>query len=595
MLEDLESDAAVRTAPQDAVSTPTLPQGPAQLALASLAATTLAACGGGGGDSGGTPAPVPTPPPAGTNPTAAESSRFLGQATFGPNQTEIDALANSSFDAWLTDQFAKPQTLHRPNVEAYLATLPADQQRGQLAFNWSLWKVLSTGPDLLRQRMALALSEIFVISLDSNLSNAYPRGPSEYMDMLGRNAFGNFRKLLEDVSLSPMMGIYLSHLRNQKEDAATGRVPDENYAREVMQLFSIGLYKLNADGTQQLDGGGKPLETYTNGDITGLAKVFTGFSWAGPDTSAMRFNGVAAARDPNREVLPMQAYSQYHSTAEKKFLGAVIPAGSADAMADLKAALDTLFNHPNVGPFIGKQLIQRLVTSNPSKAYVGRVAAAFANNGEGVRGDMQAVIKAILLDDEARKLTAVSAQSGKLREPIVRLLQWMRAFNAKSADGRFLFGTTSDPAQQLAQSPLRSPTVFNFFRPGYVPPNSKAGAQGLAVPEAQITNETSVAGYLNFMRGVIATGLGVAPTGGSKDIQADYSAQLALASDADKLVDNVNLLLTANSLAAANRTLIRDAVASVPIGTTAPDTDKLNRVKLAIYMTMAAPEYILQN
>jgi uncharacterized protein (DUF1800 family) len=557
-----------------------------------LGAAALAACGD-GDDSGNTPAP--TLSPTALKPTASQASRFLGQATFGPKQIEIDQLTASSFDAWLSDQFSKQQTLHSPNVEAYLSTLPPDEQRGQTSFYWSLWKVFATGEDLLRQRVAFALSEIFVISLNSNLPS-YPRGPANYMDMLGKNAFGNFRSLLEDVSLHPMMGLYLSHLRNQKEDLATGRMPDENYAREVMQLFTIGLFRLNADGTQQLDGSGKPLETYTNDDITGLAKVFTGFSWAGPNTSVDRFNG-NGPRDPNRESLPMQAYPQFHSVSEKKFLGVTIPANSsADAMADLKIALDTLFNHPNVGPFIGKQLIQRLVSSNPSKQYVGRVAAAFANNGAGVRGDMKAVLKAILLDDEARSAAAISTQSGKLREPVIRMVQWMRAFNAKSADGRFLLGITTDPADQLAQSPLRAPSVFNFFRPGYVPPSSKAGDLNLLVPEAQITNETSVAGYLNRMYSVIINGAGPAPArGGLRDIQPDYSALLALAADADKLVDSLNLLLAANALSTTARGLIRDTVTSIPIGTTTADTDKLNRVKLAVYMTMAAPEYILQN
>ena len=523
---------------------------------------------------------------------SAEASRFLAQATFGPRMVDIDALAASTPDAWLNTQFLKAQSLHLPNTVAYLATLPADMQNGQTSFNWSLWKNFVMGDDQLRQRMAFALSEIFVISLDSSLSFPYPRGTAQYMDTLGDKAFGNYRDLLEAVTYSPMMGRYLAALGSAKENLTTGSTPDENYAREVMQLFTIGLYQLNLDGSNRLDGNGNPIETYSNADVTGLAKTFTGISWSGPDTSNTRFYGGNA--DPDRQIKSMQAYDQYHSISQKQFLGVTIPAQTVAATnADVRIALDTLFNHPNVGPFFGKQLIQRLVTANPSPSYVARVASVFNNNGAGVRGDLKALIKAVLLDPEARDFANVTARSGKLREPVVRLVQWMRAFNARSNDGRFLLSTTSDPAAQLGQSPLRSPSVFNFFRPGYIPPNSKSGAIGLVSPEAQITSETSVAGYLNYMRTNISSGVGTS-TNGIRDIQADYSAELALATDPDKLVDRVNLLLAAGRLSTTARNQIRDAVASVVISTSNPDGDKKNRVYLAVYLTMAAPEYILQ-
>jgi Protein of unknown function (DUF1800)/FG-GAP-like repeat len=378
----------------------------------------------------------------------ADASHFLAQATFGPRMSEIDALSQSSFDAWLTTQFAKPQTLHLPPVTAYLLTLPEADRRGQTAFYWTMWKNFSTADDQLRQRIAYSLSQIFVISVQSDLAFGQPRGPANYLDVLGANAFGNYRTLLEQVTYSPMMGLYLSSLRNRKGDPATGRVPDENYAREVMQLFSIGLYELNQDGTLKLDGAGKPIETYDNDDVSGIAKVFTGLSWAGPDTTDARFNGgPTGGADPDREIKPMQAYNQFHAPEEKRFLTAVIPQrATPDTNADIRIALDTLFNHPNVGPFFGKQMIQRLVKSNPSPAYVSRVAAAFANNGSGVRGDMKAVIRAVLLDPEARSPVARTYTSGKLREPVVRFVQWMRAFNASSQDGQFLLGTLSDPA-----------------------------------------------------------------------------------------------------------------------------------------------------
>ncbi len=525
--------------------------------------------------------------------SAQEASRFLGQATFGAKIAEIDALAATGYDAWLATQFAKPQTLHLTPVTTYINTLPADQQHGQTAFQWSLWKNFSTGDDALRQRVAFALSEIFVISLNSNLSFGYPRGPANYLDTLGANAFGNYRNLLEAVTYSPMMGLYLTHLHNQKENVATGSVPDENYARESMQLMSIGLYELNLDGTQKLNPVGKPIETYSNADVTGLAKVMTGLSWAGPDTSTSRFNGGSAASEPDREIKPMQAYDQFHSISQKQFLGVTIPPQGVGATnSDIRLALDTLFNHPNVGPFFGKQLIQRLVSSNPSSAYVSRVAAAFNNNGQGVRGDMKAVIRAVLLDQEAR--SPATGTSGKLREPAVRLVQWMRAFNARSTDGRFLNGITSDPATQLGQTPIYAPSVFNFFRPGYIPPSSRVGTLGLVSPEAQITNETSVAGYLNYIRGVVNSGVGTS-FNGARDIQADYSAELGLANNPAALVDRVSLLLTAGNLSATSRANILAAVTSVNIGSTTAATDMRNRVDLAVFLTMASPEYIFQN
>ena len=525
----------------------------------------------------------------------AEASRFLAQATFGPRMTDIDAVAVTGYEAWLSSQFATPQTLHLPQVTAYLNTLAPAQQNGQAGFQWSMWKNFSTGDDTLRQRVAFALSNIFVISNNSGIAFGYPRGPAQYLDMLGQHAFGNYRDLLEAVTYSPMMGFYLSSLRNQKENPATGTVPDENYAREVMQLFTLGLYKLNPDGSSQRDILSRPVETYSNADVSGLARVMTGLSWAGPDTSNSRFSG--GTPDVDREIKPMQAYNQYHSVSQKQFLGVTIPASTvttANTNGDVKIALDTLFNHPNVGTFFGKQLIQRLVSANPSPAYVTRVASAFNNNGSGVRGDMKAVLRAVLLDPEARTAPVATGTSGKVREPIVRFVQWMRAFNAKSTDGKFLQGTTTDPSTQLAQSPLYAPSVFNFFRPGYIPANTRVGNAGLVSPESQIINETSVAGYLNFMRGVITSGIG-SRINGVLDIQADYTTELAMADNPDALIDRVNLLLAAGNLSVNARSLIRSAVASVPIGAANPANDRRNRVNLAIYMTMASPDYLFQN
>lgn len=553
----------------------------------------LASCGGGGGDSsGGTPSPTPTPTPTPTPPpapTAKQASRFLAQATFGPTSADIDALTKSTYSDWINAQFTKPIKSHKAYMDSIAATLPTGTSLSQNNFYETFWQQAITGDDQLRQRVAFALSEIFVISLQDSGVGFYPRGVASYYDMLEANAFGNYRDLLENVTLHPMMGLYLTSIHNQKESGS--RVPDENYAREVMQLFSIGLYELNPDGTQVLNAG-VPTETYTSADIGGLAKVFTGWSWAGPDKTDTRFYGGTPA--PDREVLPMQSYPKFHSVSAKTFLGVTIPAQStANPEASLKVALDTLYNHKNTGPFFAKQMIQRLVTSNPSPAYVARVAAIFANNGQGIRGDLKAVIRAILLDSEARAdFNAANDNASKLREPVVRLANWMRAFNAQSASTRFLMTNLDDPLSGLGQSPMRSPSVFNFYRPGYVPPNTSIATANLVAPEFQITGETSVVGYLNFMRNVIPNG-----TGSSSDVKADYTSLIPLADTPDVLLDKVNLLLMAGNMSASLHDQILAAMNSVVISTTnaaAADTARKNRVYLAIFLTMASPEYIVQ-
>ena len=522
--------------------------------------------------------------------TSAQASRMLAQATFGANNADITSLTASGYKPWLDGQFAKSQKLHRNYMDTISATfLNGLKDLNQTHFFESFWQQAINGDDQLRQRVAFALSQIFVISFQDSTVNNYPRGVASYYDVLETNAFGNYRNLLEAVTLHPMMGIYLTSLRNQKESAT--QVPDENYAREVMQLFSIGLYQLNQDGSYVLNNG-KPVETYSSTDIAGLAKVFTGWSWAGPDKSDTRFFG--GNPDANRDWTPMQSYPKYHSTSEKTFLGKTIPTqSSSNPEADLKIALDTLFNHPNVAPFISKQLIQRLVTSNPSPQYVSRVAAAFINNGQGVRGDMKAVVTAILMDSEARSDNTIqSAGSGKLREPVIRLANWMRAFNVQSTSGRFLMTSTDDPLTALGQTQMRSPTVFNFYRPGYVPPNTSIANAGLVSPEMQITGETSVVGYLNFMRDIIPNG-----TGSARDIKADYTNLIALATTPDKLLDQINLLLMANQMSGNLRSQIISAVNSISIpsnSAASADAAKKNRVYLSIFLTMASPEYLVQ-
>lgn len=565
------------------------------LPLISLFIFALSGCGGSKQSDSPTKLPenntTPETPVASNPPPQA--ARFLNQATFGATSKEINSLSSVAYSTWIENQFSKSQNLHRTYMDSAAAGLPKGiNELNQNYFFESFWQQVTNGEDQLRQRVAFALSEIMVISFqDSGVAN-YPRGVASYYDTLMTHAFGNYRNLLEAVTLHPMMGIYLTSIKNQK---ATGNsVPDENYAREVMQLFTIGLYQLNLDGSLKMSNG-KPIETYSNNDVTGLAKVFTGWSWAGPDKSNTRFYGGNA--DANRDWLPMQSYPTFHSPLEKTFLGATVPAQSpANPEASLKTALDTLFNHPNTGPFIGKQLIQRLVTSNPSPQYIARVASAFNNNGAGVRGDMKAVIKAILLDTEARSDANLNnPNTGKLKEPILRLSQWLRAFDAKSSTNRFRIASLDDPLSALGQTPMRSSSVFNFFRPGYVPPNSEIATNGLVAPEFQITAETSVVGYLNFLRDIIPNG-----TGTSRDVKADYAPLEALATTPEALIDQVNLLLMSKQMSVGLRNQIVAAINSVSIPTPNATNEKSvtaairNRVYLAIYLTMASPEYLIQ-
>jgi len=295
----------------------------------------------------------------------------------------------------------------------------------------------------------------------------------------------------------------------------------------------------------------------------------------------------------------MQSFPQFHSTSEKSFLGTTIAANTTpDPVGDLNRALDVIAAHANIGPFIGRQLIQRLVKSNPSAAYVGRVAQAFNTGsyqsgayivGTGQRGDLRATITAILLDTEARTVT--TSDPGKTREPILRLAQWMRAFNARSASGSFFIGTTDDPANSLGQSPMRSPTVFNFYRPGYVPPNTAIATADLVAPELQIVNEVAVVGYSNFMRSIVQNGVG---SNSPRDVQPDYTAEMALAHDANLLVDRVSLLLTAGSMSAGSRSLIVTAVNSIPYPGANQATARQNRARLAVLFVLSSPDYLVQ-
>jgi uncharacterized protein (DUF1800 family) len=543
------------------------------IAAAAAAAALLAACGGGGGGDSGAPAPSPPPPPPPPPPPGisdAEASRFLAQAGFAASSADIATVKANGYAAWLDAQFALPVANGHFDWMVTNGYAIVDHRNDFGGVDPTLWRKLLSAPDSLRQRVVLALSEIFVISMNGLPIPWRGFAVAAYVDMLEQRAFGTYRDLLDAVTLSCGMGSYLNMRGNLKEDPQTGRVPDENYAREVMQLLSIGLYQLNADGSPKLDASGNPTETYHQTNITDLARVFTGWD----------FDGYSAT-DPSFMKKPMANIASRFSTGAKKVLDVDIPA-TADGPGALKIALDTLAAHPNVGPFLGRQLIQRLVASNPSPAYVGRVAAVWADNGSGVRGDLKAVIKAILVDTEART-ASTSPGAGKLREPMQRFIQWGRAFSVASPNNLWNIGDTTNPGTRLGQSPLRSPTVFNFFRPGYVPPNSQLGTAGVTAPEFQLCNESTVAGYLNYLQTAIANGVG--------DVKPGYTAELALAGDAPGLVADLALRLGGGGISAMTQTTIATAVATISAAT---DAGKLNRVQAAILMLMACPEYQIQ-
>ena len=504
----------------------------------------------------------------------AEAARFLLQAQFSASIAEIAAVRSLGYASWLDQQFNAPASL-----TGWDALLSKGYNDSAFAFNtapadYMVWHQLIASPDAVRKRVALALSEFFVVSSNGVNISGRSFAMAAYWDTLVTNVFGNYRTLLEAITLNPAMGVYLNTKGNQKEDAATGRQPDENYGREVMQLFTIGLYELNPDGSNKLSSAGQPIETYDQATVTNIARSFTGWDF---DTTG------ATAANLQQVKNPMRLTASRHSSLAATFFGTTISANT-DGTTSLKTALDVLFNHANTGPFLSKQLIQRLVTSNPSAAYVGRVAAVFNNNGLGTRGDLKAVIKAILLDVEARIASNLSGTTwGKLREPIVRFTQWARSFNATSTNGDWKIPDLTSDSTRLGQSPLRSGSVFNFFRPGYVPPNTALAPAALVAPEFQITNESTVAGYINFMQTTIQNGVA--------DVVPNYGNELALVNDPVALVNRLNLILAAGQLSAATLAIIISAIGSIGITTAA---GQKNRVYAAVLLVMASPQYIAQ-
>ena len=562
---------------------------PAAVTLTSIAP--LAGCGGGEGDKAPALAPAPTTDPqvlAGTTALLPEedAARFLGQAALSAPMAEVTRLVNGglNYKAWLDEQFAKPartdsatalngRTAFQLALDQGALALDASGQNyahigGDFGLDSALWFRLITSDDVLRQRIVLALSEIFVVS---QRNMPIPWGHMAclaYWDLLEKHCFGTFRELIEAITLSPAMGTYLSLRGSQKADAG-GRRPDENFARELLQLFTIGLVRLD-DGGQPAGG-----ETYGIQDVTELARALTGWDFDLPAPPSYTLGTL-----PDYTRRPMTLVADRHDDGAKAFLGLTLPAGAGGAQ-DLKAALDGICAHPNVAPFFARQLIQRLVSSNPEPVHVQRVTRVFRDTG----GDLKAVIRAVLMDPLARRALSGTAavRRSKLREPMLRFVQWARLVQLRSTDNRWSVGDLS-ASDRLGQSPLRSPSVFNFFRPGHVPLNSGVSADGFVAPEFQITNESTVIGYANFMLNHIAG----SPQQG---LVVDYTEWLPLASDPAKLVDRLNLQLAGRALAAASVDLITRAVRSLPA---TGAEQQLRRVQMAFYLMLVSPDYLVQ-
>jgi len=554
----------------------------------------------------------------------ASTSRFLSQATFGATQSDLSTLVGTSVSDWLLQQFSEEPSDYLAALDGYQAQLPflIRNPWNRLATTFAFWQHSITGGDQLRQRMVYALSQILVISnAEDDALIDYPEAVAYHQSLLTEFGFGNYRGLLEAMTYSPGMGSYLTYMGNQKEDPDTGRQPDENYAREILQLFTMGLIALNDDGTLAggVNDGDSSAELYDNHDITGLAKVFTGLN-----RSVTR---AEAKNDPEApEVLrswrePMTVYPARHSTNAKTFLGLTIPENTS-AEDSITLALDQLMSVASVGPFLSRQLIQRFTTSNPSPAYISRVTQAFNDGrytlpngtavGGGLRGDLKATIAAILLDRENLEPETPNT-FGKLREPVLRFTQWARAFSAGAITPEYTLelydlSSVSIYGQGLAQHPFRAPSVFNFYRPGYEPPGTDSGAAGMTVPELQIVTPETIPAYMNFITFFAMantqnadlsvyreigglTGVNFDPELARTSFLPDYSYEKNLADDLPELFAHLNLLLAGGAFSEAAVDSFSDVVAGVPVE--ASDDWRATRVGLAVALVMTSADYLI--
>jgi len=546
------------------------------LGAAGLAAAVLTGCGGSGDD----PAPPPQTPPPPPALTAEQTAafHFLNQATFGATVAAADEVVKQGYEGWIDAQMALPASLELPHLQALPASQSMSERQRDRIDIW--FRNAVTGPDQLRQRIAFALSQIFVVSQVGALEQA-PYALASFYDLLATQAFGNFRELLEDVTLHPAMGVYLSMLGNQRPDPARNIRPDENYARELMQLFTIGLVELELDGTPKLDASGRPIPTYDQEVIEGFAHVYTGWTYAGAPSFRQ------ARRTVENQVQPMQLYPDFHATSPKLLLrGVTLPAGRSGTR-DLTDALDNVFEHPNVAPFVAQRLIQRLTASNPSPAYVERVARRFENDGTGVRGNLAAVVKAILLDEEARSTTATD-RGGKLKEPLLRMTQLWRAYGGRAASGSFAM---SNPASMFGQGPLQSPSVFNFYSPTYAPPGELRDA-GLVAPELEIANEYQNTVLTNAFATQALSRNSRSPGVRADDVVIDIGEEIAIAPDTAGLVVTVDRKLLASEMSPTLRDELTRLIDRLPA--TDDDFARTRRAAQAVYFVAASPEFAVQ-
>ena len=553
---------------------------------------------------------------SGLNNKLFEASRFFGQATFGMQRNAIETFSQSlQYESWIDSQFTKPLRLMTPKMQAIWQQIldeseNPDEEFGPYAlhFNYAWWENNINNQDLLRQRVAYALSQILVISYNSDLSN-WAESITSYYDILLANSFGNYRDILGAISFHPSMGYYLSHLNNPKTNVATNTNPDQNFAREIMQLFTIGLVQLNQDGTPILDLNGQPIPTYNNNDIAELAKVFTGLMGGGLEEWVDWKDHVDFGDDIGMidKELPMVMYAPQHEPGPKTFLGYTIPNGLT-GVQDINMAIDFLFNHPNTAPFISYRLIQRLVKSNPSPAYVGRVAAAFTDNGSGVRGDLRAVVKAILLDEEARSPEAMADPThGKLREPMLRFTNIVRGFPLYATQNRY-WNNGYDYYNATRQHVMYSPSVFNFYLPNFSPVGDIA-ANGLVAPEFKLHNTSTAITYINqvnsWMGGFWYDGDEMilhewgalfwswnAPPDEEDFVRTVTNELLPYAQDSEYIINDLDIRFCHGQLSDETRQLMRTALnGTYWTWNSQVQEYKYLRIRSAIYIMLISPDY----
>ncbi len=493
------------------------------------------------------------------------ADRFLEQTTFGPTPALITQVQYSGLQGFLTAQFALPVTKY---------PLPASGETGLGAVQQRFFVQNLTAQDQLRQRVAFALSQIFVIGGNKVTD---PTGYTNYLQLLANDSFTNYRQIMQDVTLSPAMGDWLDMVNNGKPNVSKGDHANENYAREFMQLFTIGTSELNPDGSFQLDSGGNQIPTYTQSTVEAFALAYTGWTYPlAPGATQQTYN-------PQYWTGPMVAVDSNHDTTAKQLLvysgasgGGMLPAGQS-ATQDLQGALDNVFNHPNVGPFVSRELIQHLVTSNPSPGYIERVASVFDNNGSGLRGDMKAVITAILMDPEARRgddpATAVGTD-GHLQEPILYMTGLLREFGATS-DGSNLAYYGSN----MGQEALFSPSVFNFYSPSYVIPGTT-----MYGPEFQILTTATSLNRVNWVSSFVFGSLGSGTT-------VDFSSYATQAANPTALLGSLNTLMLHGSMSSDMQSAILTAMQAVPAGS----KQGLQQAQAAIYLIGTSSQYQVQH